>query len=142
MSASSTEHPRAAVAWRVLRILLALEALFLVWVLGFAVVAALGDGSAMDSLALVVMAALILVWSLVTCIGAMRSRAGRARASALTLHVLLFAAGTGCLQIGIGPWWLGWAMVAVALLGFAAALLAVPEAREAEPGAEAPGGGE
>src|SRR5690606_40367890 len=85
-----------------------------------------GDGHPLQNLSLIVMAALSLVWVVVTFAGAVRTRASWVRGSSLTIHVLLFAAGTGCLQIGIGPWWLGFALVALALAGFAAAILARP----------------
>jgi membrane protein YdbS with pleckstrin-like domain len=68
---------------------------------------------------------------IVTFVGAARARVSWVRGSALTIHVLLFAAGTGCLQLAIGPWWFGFGLVAVALLGFLAAVLARPELPQA-----------
>lgn len=128
MMPSPADHPKARVAWQVLRALLAGETLLMLWVVGVSVVGALrSDGDAMQNLSIVVMAAISMVWVLVTFAGAAKSRASWVRGSSLTIHVLLFAGGTGCLQIGIGPWWLGWLLVAVALAGFVAAILARPE---------------
>ena len=66
------------------------------------------------------------VWVLATLFGGLRSRAAWARGSALTIHVLLFAAGTGMLQLAIGSPLLAWVLVLLALLGFFAAILARP----------------
>lgn len=67
-------------------------------------------------------------WVAITLGGALRKRAGWARGSAMTLHVLMFAAGTGILQGIIGDPLLGWALVLCALVGFFAAMLARPSA--------------
>jgi len=86
---------------------------------------------------------LAVVWVAVTFLGALRSRASWARGSALTLHVLLFAAGTGILQYGLAPSWVGWTAVIAAFVGFFAALLARPEyvaPLDEEDGAEEDGG--
>ncbi|MFT4233228.1 MAG: hypothetical protein QM606_10705 [Leucobacter sp.] len=128
MTSSPSDHPRSRAGWAVLRVLLVLESVLLGWVLVISVLATLGSSSgAVQNLSLVAMAALALAWAVVTCIGALRARASWVRGSALTIHVLLFAAGTGCLQLAIGPAWLGFALVAAALLGFLAAVLARPE---------------
>ncbi len=77
------------------------------------------------------LAALIAwAWVLLTLWGAARLRASWARGSALTMHVLLFAAGTGILQLGgmVGSPMLGWGLIVLALIGFFAALLAKPKA--------------
>lgn len=129
MTSSPSDHPRSRAAWAALRTLLGLESLLLVWVLIVTVLGALGSSTAaLQNLSLVAMAALSLAWIAVTFVGAVRARVSWVRGSALTIHVLLFAAGTGCLQLDIGPWWFGFGLVAGALLGFAAALLARPEA--------------
>lgn len=129
MPASPADHPRSKAAWRVLGVLLGAECVLLLWVLVVAVLGALGSaGAPLQNLSLIVMAALSLVWAVVTFTGAVKTRASWVRGSALTIHVLLFAAGTGCLQIGIGPWWFGFGLVAAALAGFAAAILARPTA--------------
>ncbi|QZY52518.1 hypothetical protein [Leucobacter tenebrionis] len=127
MPSSPADHPRSRAAWKALGALLAVEGALLLWVVGVTVVGTVtGDGNPLQNLSLIVMAALSLVWVVVTFAGAVRTRASWVRGSSLTIHVLLFAAGTGCLQIGIGPWWLGFALVALALAGFAAAILARP----------------
>ncbi|EYT53227.1 hypothetical protein H490_0110925 [Leucobacter sp. UCD-THU] len=132
MPSSPADHPRSRVAWRALAALLAVESALLLWVLGVTVVGALGsEGNPLQNLSLIVMAALSFAWVVVTLVGAVKARASWVRGSSLTIHVLLFAAGTGCLQIGIGPWWLGFALVALALAGFAAAILARPAVQSA-----------
>lgn len=75
-------------------------------------------------------------WVLFTLWGAARTRASWARGSAITLHVLIFAAGTGVLQMGgmIGEPLLGWGLVLLALVGFFAALLARPPVTDPESG--------
>jgi len=73
----------------------------------------------------VMLAGVIAVaWVAVTFLGALR-RSGRwPRGSALTLHVLMFAAGTGMLRYQLAPFWMSALVVLLALLGFFAALLA------------------
>ncbi|WP_449283564.1 hypothetical protein [Leucobacter sp.] len=128
MTSSPSDHPRSRAGWAGLRTLLGLESLLLVWVLIVTVLGALGSSTAaLQNLSLVAMAALSLAWVAVTFVGALRARVSWVRGSALTIHVLLFAAGTGCLQLAIGPWWFGFGLVAAALLGFLSAVLARPE---------------
>lgn len=72
---------------------------------------------------------LAVLWVAVTFLGALRARAGWARGSALTLHVLMFAAGTAMLQYALAPAWMTWAVILLAFAGFFAALLARPTAQ-------------
>lgn len=133
MTPSPSGGPRSAAAWLALDVLLALEMLLLGWVLVVAVLATAGSNggaSLVQSASLLVMTALALLWLVLTLVGAVRTRASWVRGSALTIHVLLFAAGTGCLQLAIGPWQLGFGLVAAAVVGFFAAVLARPVARE------------
>ncbi|GAB2551439.1 hypothetical protein [Leucobacter ruminantium] len=133
MTPSPSGNARSAVAWLVLDVLLVLEALLLAWVLLIAVLATFGSGASVilvQNVSLIAMAALSLLWLVITLVGALRTRASWVRGSALTIHVLLFAAGTGCLQLGIGPWQFGFALVAAALAGFFAAILARPTLQE------------
>lgn len=110
-----------------LTVLLVLEGVLLAWVALIAILASFGShGVQMQVVSLLIMAFAVLGWIVATLIGALRSRVSWVRGSALTIHVLLFAAGTGCLQLAIGPWWFGFGIVAAALLGFAAAILARP----------------
>ena len=130
---------RSQLSWSLLTTLLGLESLLLGWVTFVTLQATvLGDGNLGQNLSLVIMAAITLGWVFFTMLGSVRSRASWVRGSSLTIHVLLFAAGTGCLQFAIGPWQLGFALIAVALVGFFAAVLAKPVApAEAETTAEA-----
>lgn len=130
MPSSPADHPRSRVAWRALGALLAAETALLLWVLGVTIVGAFAPGGdPLQNLSLIVTAALAFAWVAVTLVGAVKAQASWVRGSSLTIHVLLFAAGTGCLQIGIGPWWLGFALVALALAGFTASILARPSAQ-------------
>ncbi|MFV0433880.1 MAG: hypothetical protein ACK5LO_07880 [Leucobacter sp.] len=130
MASSSYEHSRSRVGWAALRVLLTIESVLLAWALVVTVISAISEPAApLQNLSIVVMAALSLLWTVVTLVGALKARVSWVRGSSLTIHVLLFAAGTGCLQIGIGPWWLGFGIVVLALLGFVAAILARPEAQ-------------
>lgn len=77
-------------------------------------------------LSILVSALVAFAWVAITLFGVLSKRAGWARGSAMTLHVLMFAAGTGVLQGILGDPLLGWALVLCALVGFFAALLAKP----------------
>ena len=139
MAGSPGVQLRSRLGWSALLATLTIEAFLLVWVLLVTVLGALGSsGSYAQNGSLVVMAAVSLAWVVATLAGAVKSKASWVRGSALTIHVLLFAAGTGCLQLDIGPWWFGFGLVALALIGFLAAILARPAtAPESEPpGAE------
>ncbi|MGJ0203910.1 hypothetical protein NHL51_07080 [Leucobacter sp. gxy201] len=127
MSSSPAVGNRARIAWGVLTVLLALETLLLVWVTYLTGAATFGDRDFLvQNASLWVMSVCSLLWVLITLIGALRSRASWVRGSAVTIHVLLFAAGTGCLQLAIGSWQFGFALVGAALVGFVAAILAKP----------------
>ncbi|MBL3686663.1 hypothetical protein D3248_06820 [Leucobacter zeae] len=127
MPTSPSDQPRSRAGWAVLTVLLVLEGVLLAWVALIAILASFGShGVQMQVVSLLIMAFAVLGWIVATLIGALRSRVSWVRGSALTIHVLLFAAGTGCLQLAIGPWWFGFGIVAAALLGFAAAILARP----------------
>lgn len=130
-----TVHRRARAAWTVLIAVLAVETVAGVLALmplatGFFA----ADGELLGQRVSVLLAGLLAVlWVAVTFLGALRSRAGWSRGSALTLHVLMFAAGTAMLQYALAPLWMTWAVIALALLGFLAALFARPaEAAPAE----------
>lgn len=126
-------HTRSKLGWATLKGLLGLEALGLLIVLGFTIVRSIAEpGEVTQEVSLVLMSLASLIWVTVTFVGVLRSRASWARSSAVAIHVLTFAGGTGCLQLGIGPWWFGLSIVAVALIGFAAAIIARPEI--AQPG--------
>lgn len=127
MSSSPAVGNRARVAWAVLAVLLTFEALLLVWVTYLTGDATFGERDyRVQNASLLAMAVCSLLWVLITLIGALRSRASWVRGSALTIHVLLFAAGTGCLQLAIGSWQFGFSLVGAALVGFVAAILAKP----------------
>lgn len=128
MISSPNIYRKSIVAWAILRTLLGLETLGAVALLIFTLVSAFADkGDFTQIISIVLMSVAVVLWVGITFTAATRGRTSRARASAVTIHVLMFAAGTGCLQIGIGPWWLGFAIVVLAIAGFAAAMFARPD---------------
>lgn len=128
MISSPTGHVRRNRAWGALRGLLTLEALGLGALVVFTILSALAeDGDVAQEVSIVLMSASAFAWVAITAVGSIRTRASWVRSSSLTVHVLMFAAGTGCLQLGIGEWWLGFGIVALALVGFVAAILVRPE---------------
>lgn len=132
MKSSLETERRSRRGWTLLLIVLSIEAF---GGLALLVPTAVGTLQAIDEPLgdrLSVFAGLLLawVWVLVTLFGGLRSRASWARGSALTIHVLLFAAGTGLLQLGIGETWLAWLLLLLAVVGFVAAMLARPEYEE------------
>lgn len=130
MADSPNVHRRARTAWIVLIAVLSVETIFGVLALiplatGFSE----AGGDLLGQRVSVLLGGLLAVlWVVVTFLGALRTRAGWVRGSALTLHVLLFAAGTGILQYALAPTWMGWAAILLAFAGFFSALLARPAA--------------
>ncbi len=129
MSSSPTGNARAHLAWPVLIGLLGIETLA-----GLIALIPLGTGffdaggDDFGQRVSVLLAALIaILWVAVTFLGALRSRASWSRGSAMTLHILMFAAGTGSLQYGLAPTAIAWILVLAAFVGFFSALLARPE---------------
>lgn len=145
MSGSLQAERRSRLGWIVLLGALSLEAF---GGLALLVPTTLGMLDASDEplgSRLSIFLALLIAWLWVcaTLLAGMRSRPSWVRGSALTIHVLLFAAGTGVLQLQLASQLLGWALVLFALVGFFAAVLARPTIPE-EPATvpEAPGADE
>ncbi len=135
MQASSRQTPRSRLGWAVLIVALAVETLGGVILV---VMSALridtspsNDWIALDVSILLVLF-LLWVWVVAVLFGAIRSRASWVRGSAVTIHVLIFAAGTGVLQGIMGTQALGWGLVLLSFVGFGAALIARPEVQERE----------
>ena len=143
MSSPQEMSSRARVAWGVLFAVLTIEAFGGIAVLVPITSAFLGAGTDPIGQRISIFLAALLAWAwvLVTLWGAVRSRASWARGSALTMHVLMFAAGTGILQLGgvVGDPLLGWGLIVLALVGFFAALVARPVAPEGEGNDPSPG---
>lgn len=142
MSGSLQAERRSRLGWIVLLGALSLEAF---GGLALLVPTTLGMLDASDEplgSRLSIFLALLIAWLWVcaTLLAGMRSRPSWVRGSALTIHVLLFAAGTGVLQLQLASQLLGWALVLFALVGFFAAVLARPVIPE-DPGmvSEGPG---
>ena len=130
MSSSREVSNRGRAAWAMLLAVLTIEAFG-----GLAALVPITSGflnagnEPLGQRASIFLAALLAwAWVLITLWGAAKSRASWARGSALTMHVLMCAAGTGVLQMGdlVGGPMVGWALVVLALLGFFAALLSRP----------------
>ena len=134
MSDSPAVHRRSRRAWVALIAVLAGETILGVIALIPLAMGFFGaSGDQLGQRVSVLLAGVIAVaWVAVTFLGALRSRPSWARGSAVTIHVLLFAAGTGVLQYGLAPAWVGWAAVLVAFLGFGLGLLARPERSSVE----------
>lgn len=131
---------RARTAWPILSAVLLVEVVggaVLLWSVLSSSFAATEDPFA-QRLSILLSAVFAFVWIAATLYGTAARRAGWARGSALTIHVLMFAAGTGVLQGIVGTPLLGWTLVVLALLGFFAAVLAQPEAESGARGTSAP----
>ncbi|MBN9613220.1 MAG: hypothetical protein J0H64_07145 [Actinobacteria bacterium] len=138
MSASSPVHQRSKRGWRVLISLLASETLaglIALVPLGSGFFAASSGGSDTGDfgqrVSVLLAGLLAILWVVITFVGALRTRASWARGSAVALHVLMFAAGTGALQYRLAEPWISWMLVLFALVGFFSALIARPEYVEA-----------
>jgi len=129
MSTTPSEHPLTRRAWVVLTVLLGLEA-----VAGVVSVIPLGigffgaaDDDVNQRVSVLISGVVAIIWVAVTFTGALRSRASWVRGSAMTLHVLMFAAGTTVLQYPVlGTRAVAWALIVAAFIGFFGAMLARP----------------
>ena len=128
MPAQPDSGNRPRTAWGVLCLLLIVEAIGGIALLWPAVQAffAADDEPLAQRLSILLSLLIAWAWICVTLAGALKVRAGWVRGSAITLHVLMFAAGTGVLQGILGTPLLGWTLVILALAGFFSALLARP----------------
>lgn len=126
--------PRSRRAWAVLTLMLALETVGGAAVMIPVLPGLLGEGAAPFGQRISVFLAAVIAWIWVaaTLWGALRTRASWVRGSAITIHVLLFAAGTGILQLQLADMLIGWALILLAFAGFAAALLARPADTESD----------
>lgn len=122
-------HTPSRYGWGTLRILLLIELVggaVVLWnvVLGFIAASNEPLGSRLSLLLAVVIS---WVWIGITLWGALTRRASWVRGSALTIHILMFPAATGVLQGILGDAAsLGWALLALAILGFVSAIVARP----------------
>lgn len=136
---------RSIVAWRALAAVLAVEvaatAVLLIGMVPTFPGSQGSDGASLVPLwaSLFASVAIAWVWIGATLVGALRSRHGWVRASAVTIHILVFAAAIGVLQGILGTVPIGLAMMALGIAGFVAAVLAKPEESSVEPtGTETP----
>lgn len=129
---------RSRVAWGLLALALAVEfvggAILLIGI--FPTFPAAGperDALAPLWVSLVLSLALCILWVGLTLVGVLRSRGGWVRASAVTIHILVFAAAIGVFQGILGTPAVGAVLVLLGVVGFVSALLAKP-VEPAEPG--------
>lgn len=122
-------HSRSNLGWRILRIVLILEAVCGIWLVWnvFQAFAAAADEPLGARLSVLLAVLICWVWILITLFGAWKTRAGWVRGSTLTIHVLMFAAAVGVLQGILGEASvLGVALLLLAVVGFIGAILARP----------------
>ncbi|QIM16848.1 hypothetical protein G7067_11260 [Leucobacter insecticola] len=129
MNSQPTRLAPSKLGWLLLRFVLVIEVVggaVLVWNVVLAFLAASGEPlGAKVSLLLAVL--ISWAWIAITLWGALAKRASWVRGSALTIHVLMFAAATGVLQGILGEAiGLGWSLLILALTGFVAAVIARP----------------
>lgn len=105
--------------------LVALEALGTIALVAYAFVGFLnrGDADVMQSVSIVLVAAIAAFWVTATAVGLSRKR-GWSRGSALTIQIFIFSIAVGALQGIFAQPVIGWALAAPAVITFAAALLA------------------
>ncbi|UOQ60582.1 hypothetical protein MUN76_00905 [Leucobacter rhizosphaerae] len=131
MSSQPVDHPRSRTGWTILRLVLVIEVVggaILLWNVFQAFLAA-GDEPLGARVSLLLAVLISWAWIAITLWGALALRASWVRGSAITLHVLMLAAATGVLQGILGEAiLLGWALLALALVGFLGAVLARPVA--------------
>ncbi len=129
MTETPATHLRGRNGWIALRIVLAIEAVggaWLVWNVVQGFFAAQGEPLG-DRLSILISTLLFWGWILLTLWGAMKARPSWARGSAITIHILIFAAATGVLQGFLGPQtFLGLELLLLAFAGFIAAMFARP----------------
>lgn len=136
MTSSSEVHAPSSLGWKLLRATLAVESLLgaLLVVNTFVAFLAASEEPLGARLSLVLAVVAALAWVVITLIGAVRGR-GWSRASALTLHTLLFAAATGVLQGIFGEmFFIGALMLVLSFAGFFSALFAPAPQRDADGG--------
>lgn len=129
MSSSPAVDRRSQGGWMLLLVVLAIEAfggVALLLPIVFGMFEA-GDDPIGQRLSVFLAALIAWIWVVVTLLAGLKLRASWVRASAITIHVLMFAAGTGVLQMGLESLLIGWALIVLALVGFFAALMARPE---------------
>jgi hypothetical protein len=137
MNPQDDVHFTSRLGWLLLRIALIIETAggaFILWNVLQAFIAANTEplGSRLSLLLAVVIS---WAWISITLWGALKVRASWVRGSALTIHILMFAAATGVLQglLRDGTA-LGWTLLMLALIGFLAAVISRPMPQKATEG--------
>lgn len=132
----SVANDRIRAGWVFLAFALLAEAVGGGWLIVNMVVAAVDQSAAvsqsefateatMMTIGIIAVVALSVLWIIVTFLGALRRRPW-ARSSNLTIQVLVLAAATGVLQGIMGERWIGFVLLALAVLGLLATLMVRP----------------
>lgn len=121
-------------AWRALTAALSIElvlgiVLFVTMIPTFPSAGAERDALLPLWVSLFVSVILCCVWVAATLVGAIRRGGSWVRGSAVTLHILMFAAALGVFQGLIGTTMVGVILLVLAVVGFAAAILSGLPAR-------------
>lgn len=121
-------------AWRVLTAALGIElvlgiVLFVTMIPTFPAAGPQRDALVPLWLSLFVSVILCCVWVAATLVGAIRRRGSWVRGSAVTLHILMFAAALGVFQGLIGTTVVGIILLVLAIVGFGSAILSGLPAR-------------
>ena len=127
---ATVSETRSRGAWALLKIILLGETVVGLWVVWRTLVTILAEPEAPLGMRVSVIAAAIIAWAwiAIAALGTLRGTPAWVRGSALTIHVLMFAAAVGILQGILGTPMLGSIVLIVALAGFLAAVLARPPA--------------
>lgn len=132
MNPQQAVHPTSRLGWLLLRIALLTEVVggaVVLWNVLQAFMSASTEPLG-PRLSLLLAFTISWLWIGITLWGALKQQASWVRGSALTLHILMFAAATGVLQGFLGEEAaLGWTLLLLALLGFMAAVIARPALR-------------
>ena len=141
--ARMARNQRTSWGWALIVLVLGIETLGLLWLVWESVMSVVNDSSnplladyrgeiIAQGVGITIVVAVGVLWTLFTAIAGLR-RHGWARASNLTIQVLVIAAATGILQGIMGSPGLGVALLALGLSGLLGTWLAGPRR---EPGAE------
>lgn len=133
--------------WALMAVVLGIETLGLAWLAWGSLMSVISDGSnpllgeyrgtvIAQGVGIVIIVLVCAIWALVTTVGAFRRRTW-ARASNLTIQVLVIAAATGVLQGIIGTRGLGVALLALGVAGLLGAWLTRPRRADDSQGAGA-----
>lgn len=117
----------AVFAWSLMTVFVCLEALAGIVLLGYTIVgfSNRGDSDLMQSLSILIVAAVAAFWVSATFLALTRKR-GWGRGSALTIQIFIFSVAVGAFQGLYAQPLIGWMLAVPAVITFVAALIARP----------------